>query len=126
MTIIETTVVILVILVLVSLLFVGARGWQNGTNRARCILNIRQMQMSVRAYASANSHDPGADLATALPPVSLLGELVGEGKYVPELPHCPGNGIYQFNGDKIPDVGNLYMECSLADEGHQPDSTAGW
>ena len=126
MTLIELTMVILVLIALIGLLFVGARGWRNGTDRARCILNIRQMQMSVRAYSSSHGYEPGTDLATLAPPVNLFGELVGIGKYVPELPRCPGNGIYQFNGDVVPDIGTLYMTCSLADQGHVPDSISHW
>lgn len=33
--------VIFVIIALGALLFVGSRAWQSGTDRARCILNIR-------------------------------------------------------------------------------------
>lgn len=126
MTLVELTMVILVMLALVGVLFVGARGWRNGTDRARCILNIRQMQMSVRAYASSHGYEPGTDLATMAPPVNLLGELVGVGKYVPALPRCPGNGIYLFDGDVVPDVGALYMRCSLAADGHVPNPTNNW
>lgn len=126
MTLVELTMVILVLLSLVVLLFVGARGWKNGTDRARCILNIRQMQMSVRAYSSATEHDAGTDLTKLAPPVNLLAELVGPGKYVPELPRCPSSGIYHFGGDEIPEVGTLYMRCSLAGQGHAPKTHLNW
>jgi hypothetical protein len=122
----ELTTVIFVILALVALLYVGARGWQSGTDRARCILNIRQMQMSVRAYSKVTEYQAGTDLTNLKPPVNLLSELVGIGKYVPELPHCPGTGIYQFGGNVVPEIGSLYMECSLAADGHAPKFHRHW
>jgi hypothetical protein len=122
----ELTTVIFVILALVALVFVGARGWKNGTDRARCILNIRQMQMSVRAYSNATEHQAGTDLTKLIPPVNLLTELVGIGKYVPELPRCPGIGIYHFGGSVVPEIGSLYMVCSLAADGHAPKSHRHW
>lgn len=126
MTLVETTLVLLVLLTLVSVLLVAASGWKRGTNRARCILNIRQMQMSVRAYASAASFDPGRDLTQEAPPINLLSELVGPGSFVPELPHCPGRGLYFFGGDVIPEIGSLYLRCSLASQGHEPEQFGNW
>ena len=92
MTLLEVTVVILVLLTLVGIVFAAGNGWKNGTDRARCVLPIRQMQMSVRGYAVTIGAAPGTDLAQRSPPLSLLGELVGPGKYVPELPTCSSNG----------------------------------
>lgn len=124
---IELSVVVLVLLSLTVVLYIGFRGWQRGTERARCMLTLRQMQMSVRAFAASNDHEPGKDLAALDPPVSLLAELVGPGKYVPELPRCPGAGMYLFGDDVVPALGQLYMRCSLATEdGHEPDDLAGW
>ncbi len=127
LTLVELTMVIFVLLGLVALMFSGANSWKNGSDRARCILNIRQMQMSVRAYSSAGSHAPGTDLATEEPPINLLAELVGPGNYVPVLPRCPGNGLYFFDGDIVPEVGALYMRCSLAGpRGHEPKEHINW
>ena len=127
MTLVEMTVVILLLLSLVAIIFTAARGWKNGTDRARCIMNIRQMQISVRAFASASNFNPGTDLELHNPPVNLLSELVGAGQYVPALPTCPGNGFYFFGGDVIPEIGHLYMTCSLAgSQGHQPSDSSNW
>lgn len=123
----ELAVMIAVLVLLVSVLFVAATAWQRGTDRARCILNIRQMQMSVRAYSRAHELEPGTDLSAKDPPLTLLAELVGPGDFVPELPRCPGGGMYFFGGDVIPESGQLYMTCSLGtSEGHQPDSSVSW
>ena len=127
MTLIEMTVIILVLLVMTTVLWFGASSWKSGTDRARCIMNIRQMQVSVRAYSNTTPHQPGTDLGVLVPPVNLLAELVGPGDYVPELPHCPSNGIYHFGGDVIPEVGQLYMQCSLASSRrHVPQDYSNW
>ena len=48
MTLLELTVVILVLLSLISILFIGARAWKKGSDRAGCIMNIRNVQQAVR------------------------------------------------------------------------------
>jgi type II secretory pathway pseudopilin PulG len=127
MSLLELTVVILVLLTLVGSLLMAAQGWKNGTDRARCVMIIRQMQLSVRAYSSANSHPPGTDLRLESPPINLLAELVGPADYVPALPTCPGTGLFFFGGDIVPVQGALYMRCSLAQSsGHQPKDHANW
>ena len=127
MTLVELAIVIVVLLTLVTILLIGARGWKKGTDRARCIVNIRQMQLSVRAYASFRGLSPGHDLSQDSPPVTLLGELVGPGNYVPSLPTCPSDGLYFYGGDVVPEFGMLYMTCSLGmSAGHQPENYDDW
>ena len=127
MTLIELAIVLMVLLTLVTVLMFGARGWKKGTDRARCIVNIRQMQLSVRAYSTLKGYRTGQDLSLETPPVFLLGEMVGPGEFVPALPVCPGKGLYHFGGDIVPDLGVLYMTCSLASpEGHVPGDYQGW
>ncbi|MGC4017627.1 MAG: prepilin-type N-terminal cleavage/methylation domain-containing protein [Luteolibacter sp.] len=43
MTLLELTVVILVLLSLISILFIGAKAWKKGSDRAGCIMNIRNL-----------------------------------------------------------------------------------
>ena len=49
MTLIEITVVILVLLTLIAVLFIGANIYKKGADRAACILNIRNIHQAVRA-----------------------------------------------------------------------------
>ncbi|MBC8126009.1 MAG: prepilin-type N-terminal cleavage/methylation domain-containing protein, partial [Gloeobacteraceae cyanobacterium ES-bin-144] len=87
MTLLELTVVILVLLSLISILFVGARAWKAGSDRAGCILNLRNVQQAVRAYQ--NSYDKGKTSG------SISGaDLIGSGKYVETIPVCPAGGAY--------------------------------
>ena len=46
MTLLELTVVILVLLSLISILFIGARAWKKGSDRAGCIMQIRNVQLA--------------------------------------------------------------------------------
>ncbi|MGB1128846.1 MAG: prepilin-type N-terminal cleavage/methylation domain-containing protein, partial [Haloferula sp.] len=75
MTLLELTVVILVLLSLISILFIGARAWKKGSDRAGCIMNIRNAQQAVRSYANMYNTDsiPGS-------------ELVGTGKFLESMP----------------------------------------
>ena len=127
MTVLELTVVITMLLVIVSITLLGAGAWKRGVDRARCIMNIRQMQVSLRSYANLKEYEPGFDLTEEDPDLSLLGELVGPGKFVPELPRCPSGGWYFYGGDVIPPVGALYTNCSLSgSEEHRPAKHGGW
>lgn len=50
MTLLELTVVILVLLSLISILFVGARAWKKGSDRSTNIMNLRNAQQAMRGH----------------------------------------------------------------------------
>ena len=54
MTLLEMTIVILVLLSLTSILFIGARAWKRGADRSANIMNLRNVQLAVRGHASSN------------------------------------------------------------------------
>ena len=121
MTLIELTVVILVLLSLISILFVGARAWKRGSDRAGCIMNIRNVQQGMRSYQNMNGHNAGEVVSGA------YREIVGPGKFVESSPDCPGTGTYSNKGDTLPEQGVLYMTCSLASaEKHVPSDFRDW
>lgn len=121
MTLIELTVVILVLLSLISILFVGARAWKRGSDRAGCIMNIRNVQQGMRSFQNMNGHSPGDTVAGA------EDEIIGTDKFVESDPVCPGAGGYTIGGDNLPLVGTLYMECDLAGTlNHAPVSHDDW
>ena len=127
MTLLELSVIILVLLTFISLMFVGVRAWKRGSDRAACIMNIRQVQLAVRSYANTEGLEEGTDTSLLSPPVILTDVLIGPGKFVNRLPYCPGNGLYILGGDQIPERGFLYMTCTvaLADE-HVPTNFGSW
>jgi hypothetical protein len=118
MTLIELTVVILVLLSLLAILFIGARAWKRGSDRVGCILQIRQVQVGVRSFANLNGYVADQDVA----PRDLKSEIIGPGKFVEAPPVCPAKGTYSFKANKIPKIGEIYMKCSLdKDKDHHPE-----
>lgn len=125
MTLLELTVVILVLLSLISILFIGARAWKRGSDRAASILQIRNVQQAVRSFANMNGKNAGdtvAPDATASPPIiGLRAEIFGSGKFIENDPttgsHPAGTGLsYAITAPTvIPAVGTLYMTVAGTD-----------
>jgi len=123
MTLIELTVVILVLLALITTLFIGAQAWKRGSDRAGCIMNIRKMQVSVRSLSNLSAFNPGQDVS----PFDVQGALIGSGNYVEAAPVCPASGTYTLGGNVIPASGVLYLTCDLAaSDSHEPEDFAAW
>lgn len=125
MTLLETTVVILVLLTLIAVLFVGARAWKRGSDRAVCIMNLQLIQKGVRGYSNLHDLPPGSNAP------GLQSQVIGLGCFVESTPYCPAGGTYTYGQaygvDTIPPVGTLYMECSLSvSERHTPSVTPDW
>lgn len=102
------------LLMINSVLFVGARAWKKGSGRAGCILNIRNVQQAIRGYQNMNDLKPGDPIP--------WGEIFGEDKFLAK-PICPDGGSYTFL-TKFPDVGALACTCSHAD--HEPAQHTDW
>ena len=123
MTLLELTIVIVVVLLFLGMTWIGASVWKTGSDRANCVINIRQVQMAVRGYANNNNLLPGADIS----PVNLTSQVIGPDTFLPNTPDCPGNGTYTMGGNTVPTVGTLYMTCSLsATEQHVPADFGSW
>lgn len=104
MTLLELTVVILVLLSLISILFIGARAWKKGSDRAANILNIRNVQQAVRGHENMRGLTAGVD---ALAPVDIFGTVAVPG-YLKE-PKSPVSAITYTYGTVVPPVGTLYL-----------------
>ena len=125
MTLLELTVIIMVLLSLVTILLFGAQAWKRGSDRALCIIHIQNVQKGVRSYANLYGFNPGSNAP------NLQSRVIGLGRFIETTPECPGSGSYTFGqtygADTIPPMGALYMECSLAaDQQHVPDVTPDW
>lgn len=105
MTLLELTVVILVLLSLISILFVGARAWKKGSDRSANIMNIRNIQQAVRGHQNTRGMDIGDPLAKTL--------IFGDEGYLKE-PDSPLGGTYTYSED-IPDIGDLYVTNPAVD-----------
>jgi type II secretory pathway pseudopilin PulG len=126
-TLIELSVMILVMLTFISVLFIGSRAWKRGSDRAQCVMNIRNVQLAVRGYANSNDLDSG-DYLTLLGSNGPPGRaIIGSGNYLETFPMCPGMGLYTIHGNTVPATGTLYMTCSLSgSERHEPDMYGSW
>ncbi len=109
MTLLELTVVILVLLSLISILFIGARAWKKGSDRAAAILQIRNVQQAVRSHANMNNINPGGTIAKT--------DIIGPGQYIEVDPvgNHPAPSPINFviaAPTVVPAVGTLYMTSS--------------
>ncbi|GHC40745.1 prepilin-type N-terminal cleavage/methylation domain-containing protein [Roseibacillus persicicus] len=121
MTLIELTVVILVLLSLISVLFIGARAWMRGSDRANAALLIRNAQQGVRSHSNIMGVETPATGAgeIAWPAADdLSDEIFGPGKYVetatistPPTHPAAGNSFIAAGTDfdSVPELGSLYM-----------------
>ncbi len=135
MTLLETTVVIAALLVLVSILFIGARVWLKGSDRATCILSIRNVQMATRVYQNTHGYDYGSQPAEETGSRDIAKHLLFRG-YIEQRAYdeiegnrsCPGGGTYACPApDVFPPLGSLYLECSLAAKmQHTPSAPDSW
>ncbi len=120
LTLIEVTLVIAVLLGLISVLFIGVGAYKEGSDRAKCILNITNTQKAARSYQNMYEKDAGQIL--------LLNELVGPNRMLENTPVCPAGGTYSYD-DAVPQVGEAYLTCDYeagTANAHAPKSTAGW
>jgi len=126
MTLLELTVVILVLLSLISILFVGARAWKKGSDRAANIMNLRNIQQAVRAEQNMKDLAVGGTVAST--------DIIGAGLYLEAAtPPTASSGFaagYTYTGT-VPAFGSLYVtapaDC-IPDTTYGPDSTkiTGW
>lgn len=116
MTLIELTVVITVLLSLISGALFAAQAWKSGSDRAACILNIRNFQLAARSYQNMNNLKAGVD---AFEPSMII----GENKMIPATPVCPASGVYSYAPTFV-EPGAFFLDCDIA--GHEPDPSARW
>lgn len=120
MTLIELTVVILVLLALIAVLFVGARAYKKGSDKAACVMNQRNIQQACRAYYNLN---PNGTALTAIGDLKTA-ELLGD------APECPATGVAFALSNTAADTaaGTLFAPCPslVAQPEHVPADASGW
>ncbi len=104
MTLIEITLVIAILLGLIAVLFIGISAYKQGSDRAKCILQMATVQKLVISYANLNGLNTGATAGTA--------ELITDG-YISAAPACPAGGSYTAT-NKVPDSTTVCYPCSLS------------
>jgi hypothetical protein len=93
---------------------VYAAAWNEGANKAACLLNLSSIQKAMRGYSNIKNLDTGV-------PVTI-NDLVTEGFFT-SVPECPAKGFYSFLG-RVPANGIPFTTCSIPD--HAPPQTANW
>ena len=102
MTLLELTVVILVLLSLITILFIGARAWKRGADRSANILNIRNVQQAARGHANMRNLEIGDTL-----PESAIHSSDGVTGYM-KTPSAPADLDDYVFGSTVPAIGALY------------------
>jgi hypothetical protein len=125
MTLLELTVVILVLLSLITMLFIGARSWKRGSDKALCVINLQNVQKGLRSFANLYGYTEGSSVP------DLKNKVIGIGRFVERTPSCAAGGNYSYGdvsgADTIPPIGELYMRCDLELlEEHVPTKHEGW
>jgi prepilin-type N-terminal cleavage/methylation domain-containing protein len=134
-SLLELTVVIAVLLSLTTILMLGARAWKNGADRTGCIMNIRNVQLSVRSYQNLYGFSAGGmpyaeggtqDIATHMFAKGYITEKTYDA--IRGTEGCGGGGTYECeHPDVFPLSGKLYISCSLAtEENHALDPNLEW
>ena len=129
MSLLEITLVLGLTLALITALLFGISAFQDGSDRARCIMNLVNMQKAMRSFMNLYEFKPGvAFKANPRAGISgnLEGNVFGKGKFIETKPTCPsGDGTTQYStgADKFPDVGEMWITCPNAEsKGHVPKS----
>lgn len=116
LTLLELTVVLLVLLTLVSILFVGARAWKLGADRAANVTNIRNAQQAARGHQNMHNLPIGAPLAET----EIYGEN-GTTNYL-KKPEPPAPAIVSYAGlGTVPPIGDLWLQAAYHDEDAETD-----
>lgn len=135
MTLIELTVVILVLLSLISVLFVGARAWMRGSDRANAALLIRNAQQGCRAQCNiagvlTPARGSSAEPYVAITDETLAGSVFGSGRFVETgeadgiVPGHPVSGVtFGFTadaGESNPPLETMYITSSQEPDFYKP------
>jgi type II secretory pathway pseudopilin PulG len=117
MTLLELTVVILVLLSLISILFVGARAWKKGSDRSANILNLRNAQQAVRGHENLYPDATTIDEAVIF---GAAGDGVGGYLRKPK----PPTGVESYTGgEAAPAPGILWLTAEYDDTSLTPDAS---
>lgn len=128
MTLLELTVVILVLLSLISILFVGARAWKKGSDRSANIMNIRNCQQAMRGHQNMRGLNPTDAFAqTDLEEYIKFPQNIGTA-----VTYTAGTAITAESANPAADTTHLWLVPSAdglpgADYGHDAvTDTTGW
>lgn len=106
MTLIEISLVIALLLGLIAVVFMGIGSYRKGADKAKCKIQLAQVQKAIRATSNFQNLAIGATLAKA--------DAFGAGKALENEPACPSGGVYAWLGT-VPAVNTPYGNCDYLD-----------
>ena len=135
LTLLELTMVIALILALFTMLFWASRAWRRGSDRAACVLSLRNIQVAARSYQNMYGYCYGGQPCSENGTQNIAVHLHQKGYIEDQLfqqaqgsAPCPAGGNYRCAVPTVfPQAGELYMSCSLAgSDAHVPTSHPDW
>jgi type II secretory pathway pseudopilin PulG len=135
MSLLELTVTISVLILIVTILFFGATAWKRGSDRASCVLAVRNVQVAARSYQNLYGYNYGGRPCAENGTQDIVRHLFDKGYIESNLyeqatgvQKCPSGGSYTCPvPDVFPQQGDLYMQCSLASVlDHEPPQHSDW
>ncbi len=135
MSILELTVVVAILLALVAILLVGTTAWKRGSDRAACVMTLRNVQIAARSYQNMYGYDYGGTPAEIGGSRDIAEHLYSKGYIESKLyaqvrgeAPCAAGGTYNCPvPEHFPESGSLFMRCSLAGaQEHEPSVHGDW
>ncbi|MEM9080552.1 MAG: type II secretion system protein [Verrucomicrobiota bacterium] len=116
-TILELTIVILMLLSLVSILFIGVSGWKKGADRSKTLLVVRNIQQATRVHQNFSAAKPGdtdLSLGTSIFNSSGTAYIRTSAPGIPPKHPVSGESFTFHSGGKnvYPENGTLYVTSS--------------
>lgn len=107
MTILEMTIVVLVLLSMIAICFVGATAWKRGADKNNNILNLRNIQQAVRGHQNLYGLNPGSSPINS---ADLFLSTTNDIGYLPEPKPPGGTGVTAYTYlPVVPNYGELYV-----------------
>jgi len=120
MTLLELTVVILVLLSLISILFVGARAWKKGSDRSANIMNVRNTQQAMRGHQNMKELLPLAPFLQAdLEAYMKFPKNIGTGTNTDGVGYSPGDIITGQSQVPATNNGHIWIKVTTLGEAEQ-------
>lgn len=102
-TLLELTVVILVMLTLIGILFIGTTAWKRGADRSNNIMNLRNAQQAMRCHSNVR----GIPIDGSVP----QSEIFGPNGYL-KFPAQVATVTYSVPIQQARPYGTLYLQAS--------------
>lgn len=112
-TLIELTVVIVVILALVSVLFIGAQAYRNGASRSACIVLLRQTHVATRSHQNLNNGEAGLEVVNAPDVATAVLTTPTYQGFMTVVPECPRDNMPYtgWTNTDYPAAGKVDIAC---------------